>query len=67
MKSAPKTFQILTEAYGDETLSGAGVFKWRKRFSGGRDESVRPPRIVRIIDFSSPDFATNSRSHFQIW
>ncbi|GFU42743.1 transposable element Tcb2 transposase [Trichonephila clavipes] len=34
LKSATKTFQILTEAYGDETLSRAHVFEW---FSGGRD------------------------------
>ncbi|GFT38952.1 hypothetical protein TNCV_388171 [Trichonephila clavipes] len=53
-KSATKTFQILTEAYGDETLSSAHVFEWHKRFSGGRvcveDEhagrsSVAPARI----------------------
>ncbi|GFT40283.1 hypothetical protein TNCV_627741 [Trichonephila clavipes] len=35
-KSATKTFQILTEAYGDETLSRAHVFERHKRFSGGR-------------------------------
>ncbi|GFW45305.1 hypothetical protein TNCV_4734121 [Trichonephila clavipes] len=35
-KSATKTFQILTEVYGDETLSSAHVFKWYKRHSGGR-------------------------------
>ncbi|GFT88868.1 hypothetical protein TNCV_906791 [Trichonephila clavipes] len=34
-KSATKTFQILTEAYGDETLSHAHVFEWHKTFSGG--------------------------------
>ncbi|GFX64809.1 hypothetical protein TNCV_4193041 [Trichonephila clavipes] len=27
-KSATKTFQILTKAYGDENLSGAHVFEW---------------------------------------
>ncbi|GFX73202.1 hypothetical protein TNCV_1245251 [Trichonephila clavipes] len=31
-----KTFQILTEAYADETLSRVHVFDWYKRFSGGR-------------------------------
>ncbi|GFW66112.1 hypothetical protein TNCV_1710111 [Trichonephila clavipes] len=35
-KSVTKTFQILTEAYADETLSGAHVFVLYKRFLGGR-------------------------------
>ncbi|GFV38207.1 hypothetical protein TNCV_4791931 [Trichonephila clavipes] len=35
-KPAMKTFQILTEAYGNETLSYAYVFEWHKWFSGGR-------------------------------
>ncbi|GFU78958.1 hypothetical protein TNCV_307991 [Trichonephila clavipes] len=29
-----KTFQILSEAYGDETLSCAHVLEWHNRFSG---------------------------------
>ncbi|GFS81255.1 hypothetical protein TNCV_1224651 [Trichonephila clavipes] len=36
-KSAPKIFQILTEAHGDETLSYEHEFEWHKRFSGGGD------------------------------
>ncbi|GFV89708.1 hypothetical protein TNCV_827001 [Trichonephila clavipes] len=28
---------MLTEAYGNETLSPAHLFEWHKRFSGGRD------------------------------
>ncbi|GFV32851.1 hypothetical protein TNCV_4685591 [Trichonephila clavipes] len=32
-----KTFQILTEAYGGETLSRAHVFEEHKRFSEGID------------------------------
>ncbi|GFU72944.1 hypothetical protein TNCV_4636781 [Trichonephila clavipes] len=35
-KSTPKTFQIITVAYGDETLSCAYVLERYKRFSGGR-------------------------------
>ncbi|GFV84175.1 hypothetical protein TNCV_3038361 [Trichonephila clavipes] len=47
-KSATKTFQILTEAYGDQTLS-CHVFEWNKRFSGRRvsvddDEPAGRPR-----------------------
>ncbi|GFY00561.1 hypothetical protein TNCV_2139581 [Trichonephila clavipes] len=34
-KSDTKTFQIFTDAYGEETLSGAHVFELCKRFSGG--------------------------------
>ncbi|GFX98020.1 hypothetical protein TNCV_4906701 [Trichonephila clavipes] len=30
-----KIFQILTEAYGDETFSRAHVFEWYQTFSGG--------------------------------
>ncbi|GFW98950.1 uncharacterized protein TNCV_1781691 [Trichonephila clavipes] len=36
-KSTTKTFQILTEAYGDETLSRAYAFEWHKRISWERD------------------------------
>ncbi|GFW86696.1 hypothetical protein TNCV_4334801 [Trichonephila clavipes] len=35
-KSATKTFQILTEAYRNETLFREHVFEWYKKFSGGR-------------------------------
>lgn len=38
-KSSTKKFQMLTEAYGDETLSRARVFEWHKRSSGGRDSA----------------------------
>ncbi|GFW99547.1 hypothetical protein TNCV_3417801 [Trichonephila clavipes] len=36
-KSPMKIFQILTDAYGYETLSRAHVFEWYKRFSKGKD------------------------------
>ncbi|GFW27719.1 hypothetical protein TNCV_766011 [Trichonephila clavipes] len=32
-----KTFQNLTEVYGDETFSRTHVFEWHKRFLEGRD------------------------------
>ncbi|GFX41788.1 hypothetical protein TNCV_389011 [Trichonephila clavipes] len=32
-----ETFQILTEANGNETSSRAHMFEWPKRFSWGRD------------------------------
>ncbi|GFV50454.1 hypothetical protein TNCV_2082051 [Trichonephila clavipes] len=46
-KSATKTFQILTEAYGDETLSRAHVFEWHKWFSGERDSWEEDERAGR--------------------
>ena len=39
-KSATETFQLLTEAYGEDCMSRARVFEWHKRFSEGR-ESVK--------------------------
>jgi hypothetical protein len=35
-----ETFQLLTEAYGEECMSRASVFEWHKRFLEGR-ESVK--------------------------
>jgi len=39
-KSATETFQLLTEAYGEDCMSRARVFELRKIFSEGR-ESVK--------------------------
>jgi len=39
-KSVMETFQLLTEAYGEECVSCARMFEWQKRFSEGR-ESVK--------------------------
>jgi hypothetical protein len=39
-KSTTATFQLLTEAYGEDCVSCACVFEWHKRFSEGR-ESVK--------------------------
>jgi len=36
-KSATETFQLVTEAYGDDCMSHARVFEWHKRFSEGRE------------------------------
>ena len=36
-KSATETFQLLTEAYGEDCMSRAPVFEWHKRFSEGRE------------------------------
>ncbi|GFV50117.1 hypothetical protein TNCV_3646191 [Trichonephila clavipes] len=63
-KSTPKTFQILTEAYEDETLSSAHVFEWYKKFSGGRvsgedddpaggpSSAITDQSVVKIRDMS---------------
>ena len=39
-KFAMETFQLLTEAYGEDCMSHAHVFEWHKQFSEGR-ESVK--------------------------
>jgi len=36
-KSATKTFQSLTEAYGEDCMSRARVFEWHKQFSECRE------------------------------
>ena len=43
-KSATETFQLLTEACGEDCMSCARVFEWHKRFSGGRERFVRSSR-----------------------
>ena len=50
-KSAMETFQLLTEAYGDDCMFRARVFEWHKRFSEDREsvkDDDRPgrPRIA---------------------
>jgi len=39
-KSVTETFQLLTEAYGEDCMSRARVFEWHKRLLEGR-ESVK--------------------------
>jgi len=45
-KSATGTFQLLTEAYGEDCLSRARAFEWHKRFLEGR-ENVKDDRPGR--------------------
>lgn len=40
MTSVMETFQLSTEAYGEDCMPGVHVFEWRKQFSEGR-EGVR--------------------------
>ncbi|GFX88837.1 hypothetical protein TNCV_2575441 [Trichonephila clavipes] len=47
MQSAPKTLQILTEAYRDDTLSCLYVFEWHKWFSGESDSVKDDEHAVR--------------------
>jgi len=44
---ATETFQLLTEAYGENCMFRARVFEWHKRFSEGREslkDDDRPGR-----------------------
>jgi len=36
-KSTTESFQILTEAYSEDSVSRARMFEWHKRFSEGRE------------------------------
>jgi hypothetical protein len=36
-KSETETFQLLAEAYGEDSMSLAHVFEWHERFSEGRE------------------------------
>jgi transposase len=50
-KTATETFNMLREAYGENTLSRARVFEWHKRFSEGREDvedDARPGRPVTM-------------------
>ena len=40
-KSATETFQLLTEAYGEDCVFRARVFEWHKRISKGTESFVR--------------------------
>jgi hypothetical protein len=53
-KSATETFQLLTEAYGEDCMSRARVFEWYKRFSEGREsvkDDDRPGRPRTAVFF----------------
>ncbi|GFU32773.1 hypothetical protein TNCV_3543401 [Trichonephila clavipes] len=54
-KSAAKTFQILTEAYGDETLHSAHVFERYKTFSGRKVSVEDDETAGRPSSSSSPE------------
>jgi len=47
-----ETFQLLTEAYGEDCMSRARVFEWHKRFSEGREslkDDDRPGRPCTAV------------------
>ncbi|GFV59507.1 hypothetical protein TNCV_4791251 [Trichonephila clavipes] len=68
-KSATKTFQKLTEAYGDETLSRAHVFERYKRFSGERVsvEDNGPAGFPRTFDDGPRNFEPWSSNEDDTW
>ena len=53
-KSATETFQLLTEAYGEDCMSRARMFEWHERFSEGRkslkDQSFQVQGSVVFFD-----------------
>jgi hypothetical protein len=54
LKFATETFQLLTEAYGEECMPRARVFEWHKRFSEGR-ESCSKFKAMLIVFFDIQD------------
>ena len=54
-KSATETFDSLTEAYGDATLSRTMVFKWRKAFKEGRENVEDDPRSGKPISSTNDE------------
>jgi transposase len=47
-----ETFQLLTEAYGEDCVSRARVFEWHKRFSKGTEsvkDDDRPGRPRKAV------------------
>ena len=48
-KSATKTFENLTEAYGEATMSKNMVFRWHKAFKEGRENVEDESRSGRPI------------------
>ena len=43
-KSTTETFQLLTEAYGEDCTSRARMFEWHKQFSEDRESFIRSSR-----------------------
>jgi len=54
-KSATETFDSLTEAYGDATLSRTMVFKWHEAFKEGRENVEDDPRSGRPISSTNDE------------
>ena len=46
-KSAPETFELIKQAYGDDALSSTRVFEWHKMFKEGREHRVGRPTTTR--------------------
>ena len=46
-KFATETFQLLTEACGEDCMSLASMFEWHKRFSEGRESLINDDRPGR--------------------
>ena len=46
-KSATETYNLLTEVYGDQSLSRTQVFEWFKKFKEGREDFGDDPKSGR--------------------
>jgi hypothetical protein len=48
-KSGSETLQLIHQAYGDDAISRAAVFKWWKRFRDGETNVKDEPRSCSAI------------------
>jgi transposase len=54
-KTATETFQLITQAYGDNALSRTRVFEWYARFRDGRENLEDDERSGRPTAVRTPD------------
>jgi len=47
VKTATETYQLLQQAYGEDTMGRTQVFDWLRRFKEGRTSSESDPRSGR--------------------
>jgi predicted transcriptional regulator len=54
-KTDTKTYQLLREVYGEDTLSRARVFEWHRRLLGGREDVEDDERLGRPVTMKTDE------------
>jgi hypothetical protein len=60
-KTGTKTFQLIKQPYGDNSLSGTRVFEWYARFRDGRGNLEEDERSGRPTAVRTPDMIETVR------